>query len=102
MRKPRDIDAELNALATRAKQLKQRKISQLGELVIATGADALEPEMLAGVLLMAVAATAADQRAEWSARGRAFFQGAAAGCGGPHPRRDAPPAGQDPGLDAAG
>lgn len=30
MRKPRDIDAELRALADKAKGLKARKISQLG------------------------------------------------------------------------
>ena len=48
MRKPRDIDSELKALAERAKQLKERRIQQLGELVIATGADALDAETLAG------------------------------------------------------
>lgn len=40
MRKPRDIDSELKALAERAKQLKERRVQQLGEMVIATGADA--------------------------------------------------------------
>ena len=41
MRKPRDYDAELKALSERAAELKSRKVQQLGELVIATGADAL-------------------------------------------------------------
>ena len=41
MRKPRDYDAELKALEDKAKELKTRKVQQLGELVIATGADAL-------------------------------------------------------------
>ena len=36
MRKPRDIDAELAALAGRATALKARRVTQLGELVIAS------------------------------------------------------------------
>lgn len=48
MRKPRDFDAELKALEDKAKDLKTRKVQQLGELVIATGADALTPDELAG------------------------------------------------------
>jgi hypothetical protein len=47
MRKPRDFDADLKALEARANQLKTRKQQQLGELVIATGADALPIEELA-------------------------------------------------------
>ncbi len=50
MRKPRDFDSELQALTEKAKQLKGRKVLQLGELVIATGADALDPETLTGAL----------------------------------------------------
>ncbi|WP_246675008.1 conjugal transfer protein TraD [Mesorhizobium sp. B2-4-11] len=41
MRKPRDFDAELRALEDKARELKTRKVQQLGELVIATGADQL-------------------------------------------------------------
>ena len=41
MRKLRDFDAELKALDDKARGLKTRKVQQLGELVIATGADAL-------------------------------------------------------------
>lgn len=37
MRKPRDYDAELKALEDRTKELKTRKVQELGELVIATG-----------------------------------------------------------------
>jgi hypothetical protein len=48
MRKPRDIDSELKALADKAKQLKERRVVQLGELVIATGADATDAERKAG------------------------------------------------------
>ena len=35
MRRPRDFDAELKALTDRARQLKEQKLRQLGELVIA-------------------------------------------------------------------
>ncbi len=52
MRKPRDYDAELKALDDKARELKDRKVRQLGELVIATGADALQVEELAGALLL--------------------------------------------------
>jgi DNA-binding protein H-NS len=51
MRKHRDFDAELKALSDKAKGLKDRKLHQLGELVIATGADATSVEQLAGLLL---------------------------------------------------
>lgn len=44
MRKPRDFDSELRALADKARQLKERRIQQLGELVIATGADTTDAE----------------------------------------------------------
>jgi hypothetical protein len=48
MRKQRDFDAELKALEDKARKLKTRKVQQLGELVIATGADALSANELAG------------------------------------------------------
>lgn len=74
MRKPRDIDAELKALQEKAKGLKARKVVQLGELVTATGADALDAETLAGMLLAAVEAKDAETREGWRRRGAAFFQ----------------------------
>ena len=75
MRKPRDIDAELRALQDKARSLKVRKISQLGELVAATGADGLDLETLAGVLLDAVErAKQSDTKEGWRRRGVAFFQ----------------------------
>ena len=37
MRKPRDFDGELKALQDKARDLKSRKVQQLGELVIAAG-----------------------------------------------------------------
>ena len=73
MRKPRDFDAELKALGDRAKQLKERKVHQLGELVIATGADALSVEQLAGLLLAGVANKDAAAKESWRKRGAAFF-----------------------------
>lgn len=75
MRKPRDYDAELQALNDKAKQLKTRKQTQLGELVIATGADALGTEVLAGVLLAAIGNDDPSRKEAWSKRGAAFFQG---------------------------
>lgn len=95
MRKPRDIDAELRALAERAKGLKARKVTQLGELVIATGAGDLEPDLLAGLLLSATETTDAATARAWSANGAAFFQ--AQGTGKPSPKaranRASPPSG---------
>ena len=52
MRKPRDFDAELKALGDKARDLKSRKVQQLGELVIATGADSLSADELAGALIV--------------------------------------------------
>ncbi len=74
MRKPRDFDAELQALTDKAKALKTKKQGQLGELVIATGADAMTIEQLAGALLDAVGADAARKEA-WRKSGAAFFRG---------------------------
>ena len=73
MRRPRDYDADLKALANKARQLKTRKQNQLGELVMATVADALGVEELAGALLNAVAADGPTREA-WRKRGAAFFQ----------------------------
>jgi hypothetical protein len=74
MRKPRDFDSELKALNEKAKLLKSRKVLQLGELVIATGADALNPETLTGALLGAVKTKDTKEREAWRASGAAFFQ----------------------------
>ncbi len=82
MRRPRDFDSELQALTGRAKQLKSRKVLQLGELVIATGADALDPETLTGALLCAAKTKDAKEREAWRASGAAFFQGQSRATGG--------------------
>jgi hypothetical protein len=74
MRKPRDYDSELKALEDKARQLKARRLQQLGELVIATGADALPIELLAGALLTTIESPDMVAKEEWRARGAAFFQ----------------------------
>ncbi|HEV7342296.1 MAG TPA: conjugal transfer protein TraD [Sphingopyxis sp.] len=74
MRKPRDFDAELQALTDKARALKVKKQGQLGELVVATGADALSIEQLAGALLDAIGADAA-RKETWRKSGAAFFRG---------------------------
>ena len=75
MRKPRDFDSELKALADKAKQLKERRVRDLGALIIATGADALDVDVLAGALLDAAANTDKATGEGWRKRGTAFFQG---------------------------
>lgn len=75
MRKPRDYDAELKALDDKAKQLKARKLQQLGELVIACGADALPLDQLTGALLEAMSNNDRLAKENWRKRGAAFFQG---------------------------
>ncbi|WP_425647698.1 conjugal transfer protein TraD [Agrobacterium leguminum] len=74
MRKPRDYDAELKALEDKARELKQRKVQQLGELVIATGADMLIAEELAGALIALAETKDAAKREAWAKRGAAFFR----------------------------
>src|SRR3546814_2224929 len=73
MRKPRDFDSELKAIGERAKLLQEKKLRQLGELAVATGADTLPIETLAGALLAAPEAEPTVKEA-WRKRGVAFFQ----------------------------
>ena len=75
MRKPRNFDAELKALEDKARGLKIRKVQQLGELVIATGADTLTANELAGALIVLAETKEAGKREAWARRGAAFFQG---------------------------
>ncbi len=74
MRKVRDYDAELKALGDKARALKAKRVEQLGQLVAATGADALDAETLAGVLLDAIGSKDASAKEAWRAKGAAFFQ----------------------------
>ncbi|MGC2779019.1 MAG: conjugal transfer protein TraD [Bradyrhizobium sp.] len=75
MRKPRNFDADLKVLEDKARGLKTRKVHQLGELVIATGADTLTAEELAGALIVLAETKEAGKREAWARRGAAFFQG---------------------------
>ena len=91
-RKPRDFDAELQALMDKAKKVKSQKTVQLGELVQILGADSLPMEALAGALLAAVEQSKKQPEAvaRWTERGQAFFQaggkrGKKAGAGDPAP-----------------
>ena len=88
MRKPRDFDAELKALGDKARGLKSRKVQQLGELVIATGADTLSADELAGALIVLAETKEAGKREAWAKRGAAFFQSRA--------RRNAPTTDRNP------
>ena len=74
MRKPKDFDGQLKLLNEKAKQLKERKVRQLGELIVATGADTLSSEMLAGALLAIIDSQDPQKRESWRKRGESFFQ----------------------------
>jgi hypothetical protein len=74
MRKPRDFDAELKALEEKARELKTRKVQQLGELVIATGADQLSSDELAGALVAISETKDTAKREAWAKRGVTFFE----------------------------
>jgi type II secretory pathway component PulK len=87
MRKPRDFDADLKALEDKARGLKTRKVRQLGELVIAAGADSLSADELAGALIVLTETKDTGKREAWARRGAAFFQGRA--------RRNAPATDRD-------
>jgi hypothetical protein len=93
MRKPRDFDAELKALKDKARDLKLRKVLGLGELVIATGADLLTAEELAGALIVLAETNDTGKKEAWAKRGAAFFRG--------RPRRSAPASEPDTGRSPA-
>jgi hypothetical protein len=83
MRKPRDYDAELKALEDKARELKTRKVQQLGELVIATGADALTADELAGALVVLAETKDAGKRRHGPSAGRVLSRPVAAICSAP-------------------
>ncbi|HEX2656154.1 MAG TPA: conjugal transfer protein TraD [Xanthobacteraceae bacterium] len=74
MRKPQDFDREMKALQEKARELKARKVQQLGELVIATAADTLTADELAGGLIVLAETKDAARKEAWAKRGTAFFQ----------------------------
>lgn len=82
MRRPRSIEEELAALARRVALLKARRVTQIGELVVAIGADSLDPDTFAGALLDAVSQSDASVRRDWKQAGEQFFRGERQ----PHPR----------------
>ena len=103
MRKPRDYDAELKALTDKARQLKSRKQSQLGELVMAAGADALTAEELAGALFTIAMTSDSVTKEAWRKRGAAFFSGKGNEAGhGPGDKPGGAAAGDDRTPPAAG
>ena len=76
MRKPKDFDAALRALTDKTKALKENKRRQLGDLIVATGADALDMETLAGGLLAMVETTdAGPKRKPGASMAPTFFRG---------------------------
>jgi hypothetical protein len=86
MRKPRDFDSALQALTDKTRTLKENKRRQLGELIVATGADALDMETLAGGLLAMVENKDAAQKESWRKQGAVFFRGKGQSAG--RPRRN--------------
>jgi hypothetical protein len=76
MRTIRDFDAELKALGERSKALKEKRVRQLGELVIACRADTLDTETLAGALLAAADTADGTIKEGWRKRGAVHFQDA--------------------------
>jgi hypothetical protein len=93
VRKPRDFDAELKALEDKTRDLRRSKVQQLGELVIATGADALNADELAGALIVLAETTDAAKKEVWAKRGTAFFRSKS--------RRSAPATDRDTGSAPA-
>ncbi|SFO85501.1 Conjugal transfer protein TraD [Mesorhizobium sp. NFR06] len=67
-------DADLKALEEKARELKTRKVQQLGELVIATGADQLSTDELAGALVAIAETKDTAKREAWAKRGAMFFE----------------------------
>ena len=76
MRKVRDYDAELKSLKDKERALKARKVEQLGALVVATGADALDLEVIAGLLRHGVMEARVNAVKEsWREDGAMFLRG---------------------------
>jgi len=75
MRKPRDFDAELKSLEDKTRDLKARKVRQLGELVIVDRRRRPHArDELAGALIVLAETKDAGKREAWAKRGAAFFQ----------------------------
>ncbi|RFB79516.1 conjugal transfer protein TraD [Methylovirgula sp. 4M-Z18] len=96
MRKPRDFDAELKALQDKARDLRSRKVQQLGELAIAAAADTLSTDERAGALIVLAETKDTAKKEAWAKRGAAFFQNRARRTA-PTPDRDTGGAAPQPG-----
>lgn len=88
MRKPRDFDAALKTLTEKTKALKETKRRQLGDLIVATGADSLDVDTLAGGLIAIMQTTDAAQKLRWRKQGEEFFRKAKAAQGGTTGQRE--------------
>ena len=75
-RKPKDYEAELQALMERTKKVKSQKTVQLGEIAQLVGADALPLEAFAGALMAALEQSKKQPEAiaRWTERGATLFQ----------------------------
>lgn len=74
-RKPKDYAAELKAIQEKGRELKARQLVELGRLVQLTGADALDLEVLTGILVSGVAHAKEEKAREaWRSDGAAFFR----------------------------
>ena len=75
-RKPKDYEAELQALMERTKKVKSAKTVQLGEIAQLVGADALPLEAFAGALMAALEQSKKQPEAiaRWTERGATLFQ----------------------------
>ena len=75
-RKPKDYEAELQALMERTKKVKSQKTVQLGEIAQLVGADALPLEAFAGALMAALEQSRKQPEAiaRWTERGATLFQ----------------------------
>jgi hypothetical protein len=69
-----DYETQRKILADKTRRLKERHVRQLGELVIATGADTLNADELAGAFTEAAGTKDAAKREAWAKRGREFFR----------------------------
>ncbi|GAC1579941.1 MAG: hypothetical protein NVS3B5_13310 [Sphingomicrobium sp.] len=70
----KDYHAEIKALGDRQRKLRTKHAQQLGDLVVAIGADVLDAETLAGMLLASLESNDKARREAWRQRGAAYFQ----------------------------
>lgn len=74
MRKIKDYEAKLAALNKLKASIIAKKVQQLGQLVIATGAGDLAPEVIAGIMVHAMSTSNPERQEVWREKGAAFFR----------------------------